>query len=154
MLRIRQAESTEATSIASLINAAFVIEHRFKNGDRTSPPEISGMMQKGHFLVALQGDRLVGTVYVQITGKTGYIGTLAVDPTEQRSGIGRTLREASEAFCVERDCNKMTLRVIDLREELPPYYEKFGYRITGTEPVPDGVPFTQPVHFIWMAKPL
>jgi predicted N-acetyltransferase YhbS len=154
MLTIRPSTEHDAPAIAALVNAAFHVERRFKNGDRTNVAEIEAMMHDATFLVGEEAGQIVASVFVKVNGTRGYFGMLSVDPARQRGGLGRQMREAAERFCREHGCTEMTLRTISLREELPPYYERFGYRVTGTEPVPTGIPFTQPVHFVTMAKPL
>jgi hypothetical protein len=48
----------------------------------------------------------------------------------------------------------MTLSTGDFRQELIPYYEKFGYKVVGTEPAAEGAPFTQAITVIKMSKML
>ncbi len=106
------------------------------------------------FFVAEQEGRVVGSVFVRITGGTGYFGMLAVDPALQRSGIGRALREHAEAFCRGRGCTQMTLSTGDFRTELLPYYARAGYAVVGTEPGPAEWSFAKPFRVVHMAKPL
>lgn len=153
-MQIREAELQEAPVLARIINAAFEVERSFKNGDRTTVAEIESRFLTGRFLVAEEVDRILGTVFVRITDGNGYFGLLAVDPAVQRGGIGRTLMQAAEDDCRQRGCKQMTMCIVDAREDLPGYYSRFGYEVTGTEPVPDDIPFTRQVHFVNMAKQL
>jgi GNAT superfamily N-acetyltransferase len=91
------------------------------------------MLDGNSFFVAEEG-RIVGTVYVRITGPTRYFGMLAVDPTLLRSGIRRALREHAEEFCRQHGCTEMTLTTGDFRTELLPYYRRAGYKIVSIEP--------------------
>ena len=51
-MSIRIARADEAAALASLINAAFVVEAFFKIGDRTSADEVVALMEAGgEFLV-------------------------------------------------------------------------------------------------------
>ena len=56
-------------------------------------------------------------------GTSGYLGMLAVDPSQQRFGVGRALLVAAENHCRERGCTEMTLSTGSVRHELLPYYE-------------------------------
>jgi predicted N-acetyltransferase YhbS len=136
MFAIRLATIEEADQVARIINAAFEVERPFRlRGERTSTEDVQRLMLDGNtFFVAEQGGRMVGTVYVRITGNIGYFGMLAVDPTLQRSGIGSALREHAEAFCRQHGCSEMTLTTGDFRTELLPYYRRAGYKIVSTEP--------------------
>jgi hypothetical protein len=48
----------------------------------------------------------------------------------------------------------MDLNVVNLREELPPFYRKRGYAEQGTAPFPGDAPTKLPCHFVRMSKPL
>jgi hypothetical protein len=66
---------------------------------------------------------------------------------------------AVEKFFVDRDritarLRRRHIRVVNLREELPPFYHSLGYVETGRgEPV-DDPGASKPYHFILMGKPL
>ncbi len=139
MFTIRAAVHSQAAQVATVVNAAFAVERPFrKHGERTSTEDIRQLMLSGEntFFVAEQDGRIVGSVYVRITGQTGYFGMLAVDPALQRSGIGRALREHAEDFCKQHGCLQMTLSTGSFRTELVPYYTRAGYRVVSTEPRP------------------
>jgi predicted N-acetyltransferase YhbS len=156
MFTIRVACSEEAEQITSVINAAFQVERPFRlRGDRTSSENIRKLILDGNtFFVAEQDSRIVGAVFVRITGHTGYFGMLAVDPALQRSGIGRALRERAEQFSKQRGCTEMTLSTGDFRTELLPYYSRAGYRIVSTEPGPAEWSMRNGFRIVHMAKPL
>lgn len=156
MFAIRLAASDEADQVARIINAAFHVERPFRlRGERTSTEDVRRLMLDGNsFFVAEQGGQILGTVYVRITGHTGYFGMLAVDPTLQRSGIGRALREHTEAFCKQHGCSEMTLTTGDFRTELLPYYSRAGYRVVSTEPGPAEWSMRNEFRIVHMAKPL
>jgi hypothetical protein len=48
----------------------------------------------------------------------------------------------------------MRIRVLNHRTELPPFYEKLGYHIAGTEEVEQVPSARLPYHFIVMEKQL
>jgi hypothetical protein len=48
----------------------------------------------------------------------------------------------------------MELDTLDVRPELPPIYERMGYRIVSVRPSPVAEWFTQPVKFVRMRKTL
>jgi ribosomal protein S18 acetylase RimI-like enzyme len=154
MPAVRKATDRDIPEIVSIVNAAFQVESDFRAGERTSTEEISALMQSGTFLVAMEQERVVVAVQVRTTGTIGYFGMLAVDPRQQRSGVGRALLEAAENHCRKRGCTEMTLSTGSVRRELFPYYEKFGYTITAVEPAPEGAPFTKPIEIVKMVKPL
>ena len=156
MFTIRVALIEEAEEVARIINAAFEVERPFRLcGDRTSTEDVRQLMSSGNtFFLAEENRRMVGTVYVRINGQTGYFGMLSVDPTLQRNGIGRALREHAEAFCKQRGCTEMTLTTGDFRTELLPYYTRAGYRVVSTEPGSAEWSMRNEFRIVHMAKPL
>jgi ribosomal protein S18 acetylase RimI-like enzyme len=107
-------------------------------------------------MVFEEKSEIQGSVYVELRGERAYLGLLSTNPNRQRSGIGTRLTTAAEEFARESGCRFMDLRIVNLREELPAIYQKFGYRVTGTEEVEveAGQHFTRPAHFITMSKEL
>jgi GNAT superfamily N-acetyltransferase len=112
-------------------------------------------MAKGTVLVADNGHGgLAGSVYVEPRGSAVYIGLLAVDPSQQGSGLGRRLMEAAEQRGRAAGCTVAELTVVSLRTELPPFYRRLGYAEMGTRPFDRDVPVAQDCHFILMSKAL
>ena len=63
-------------------------------------------------LAALDGqDLLLGTAMVGYDGHRDWVSHLAVRPESQRSGLGRTLMQASEAWLRDRSVPKVNLMV-------------------------------------------
>lgn len=114
-----------------MVNAAFAIE-TFLDGQRTDQEHVLEMMKKGNFLVAegVSG-RLLAGAYVEPRASCGYFGMLAVDSSQQGTGIGHTMVEAAERHCLQHGCKRMEITVLSLRPELLPFYRKFGYKETG-----------------------
>lgn len=154
---IEEAQACDAVAINRLINQAYRVEDFFKAGDRTSLAEVVDLIERETFLVARDADGAVqGTVRVRTEGERGHFRMLAVAPEAQGSGMGRRLMAAAEAFCAEAGCTWMDLEVASPRTELPAYYEKAGYAVSGTAPWPPGEldQVTRPAHFIVMSKKL
>jgi GNAT superfamily N-acetyltransferase len=150
----RTATTADAEAIASLVNRAFLVERFFVEGDRTNAAEIRELLASGSFLVIDAGGALAACVYVEVRGERGYFGLLAVEPSLQGKGLGRRLVDAAEAECRAAGCRAIDILVVDLRAELPPFYEKLGYSRTGTEPFTEPGRAKLPCEFIAMSKPL
>jgi len=156
---LRVARADEAGAVATLVNAAFQVEAFFKRGDRTNPAEVLDLMQRGDFLVLdepdVRGDSgagLTACVYARVNGDRGYFGMLSIDPRCQGRGLGRSIVAAVESHFRAQGCHAVDIHVVNLRKELPPFYERFGYVTSGTLPFPDDGSATQPCHFIVMTK--
>lgn len=153
--RVRVATDDDAPALARLISLAFQVEAFFKIGDRTNPAEVRVLMQRGEFLVLEDSPgALAGCVHLEVRGDRGHFGMLSIDPSKQGRGFGRALVDEAEARCRAAGCLHMDIEIVNLREELPPFYRRLGYIETGTAPFPDMEHSTRPCHFIVMSKPL
>ena len=154
-VRVRPAEPSDAKQIMALINSAFrIAEDFFYNEDRITFEEVERLFTTGTFLIA-EADRVLrGCVYVELRGERSYLGLLSVDPSQQQTGLGSLLMTAGENHCRELGSRAMDIYIINLRTELPPFYQRRGYVETGTLPLPPEIETTQPCHFITMAKDL
>lgn len=153
--RIRDAVDSDAQAIAGLINRAFSVEAWFVDGDRTTPVEIRRLIAAppGRFLLADDGERIVGCVYAETRpDATGYIGLLAVDESIQGRGLGPWLMRCAEEALVAEGCTSVDITVVDLRAELFPLYTRLGYQVGDSLPFPR-VP-KQPCRLIRMTKAL
>jgi len=151
----RRATIAEAETIAGLVNAAYRVEDFFINGNRTDREEVLAIMQSQAFLVAEDdGGDLAGVVEVEIRGDRGYFGMLSVRPGMQGSGLGGRLISEVESHCRERGCRWLDLMVVNLREELLPWYRRLGFQEAGTAPFPDPGKLRRPCHMVLMEKPL
>jgi len=153
-MKTRVAEPEDAEDIACLVNAAFRPERFFIDADRTNPEKVRALLQKGKFLLVEQAGALAGCVYVELRGERGYFGLLAVDPGLQRSGLGSRLVAAAEEFCHAAGCQFMDLTIVNLRTELPAFYNRLGYTESGILPFPSDQQANQPCHLVRMSKPL
>jgi predicted N-acetyltransferase YhbS len=152
---IRIATAADAPQITAVINAAFrIAEEFFVDGNRIAQAEVEEYLTKGAFLLAEVDGKLNGCVYVELRGERSYLGLLSVDPTTQQSGLGSRLMIEAERYCRERGSHAMDILIVNLREELPAFYQKRGYIESGTTPFPADVPTRIPCHFINMSKPL
>jgi ribosomal protein S18 acetylase RimI-like enzyme len=151
---MRIAEPADAPAVARLVNTAFRPERFFIDTDRTDVEKVGALLQKGKFLMLFEEDALAGCVYVEIRGDRGYFGLLAVNPQRQHSGIGSRLIVTAEEHCRSAGCRFMDLTFVNVRNELPRYYRRFGYVENGTLPFPADQEAKIPVHLVQMSKAL
>lgn len=150
----RTATEADAEALVGVINRAFAIELKFFSTERIDLAETLEHFNKGTFLVAEDNGKLAGCVYVDIRREKAYFGLLAVDPEAQGRGIGGKLIAGAEEFGRAAGRSLMEIRVLDSRTELPPLYEKLGYRVAYHEQVPQKPSALQPYYFIVMEKRL
>jgi N-acetylglutamate synthase-like GNAT family acetyltransferase len=153
--RIRIAQPVDAEAITTLINTAFrTVEQFFIDEDRITVTEVRALLVKGSFLLAENKGNLIGCVYVEPRKDRAYLGLLAVDPTCQQSGVGSLLMHNAESHCRAVSCKYMDIRIVNLRSELPEFYQKRGYFETGTSAFDANIETKLPCHFIEMSKRL
>ncbi|MGC1415953.1 MAG: GNAT family N-acetyltransferase [Candidatus Acidiferrum sp.] len=153
-LRVRVAVATDVTELTKLINAAFVVERPFLEGERVDERGTREFFEKGEFLVHEDASGMHGCVYCELRGDRGYLGLLAVNPARQGTGLGRKLMTAAEHYFRMSGCIAVDLRVISQRTPLPAFYRHLGYVETGTAPFAPSLPTKVPGHYILMSKHL
>jgi predicted N-acetyltransferase YhbS len=152
ILSIRLASPRDTAGIVTLLNAAFAMERDFIDKDRTSAPEIERYMTTGTFFV-VDGDgaSLSSCMYLEQRADHLYLGMLAVNPSQQGTGLGRQMMVKAERQAISLGCTAIDIRIVDRRTELPPFYRALGFVDNGTEPLEDPK-LTKPAHFIRMTK--
>jgi ribosomal protein S18 acetylase RimI-like enzyme len=155
-LHIRLATPTDRPRLISVINSAFAIE-TFLEGTRTDDERLAAMMQKGEILLAENtSGQILACIYAEVRSTRGYLGMLAVNPPDQRSGLGKRLLSAAENHFRGKGCEAMDISVLSLRPELLPIYRRLGFVETGTEEfqMSRALKDHQECHCIKMFKPL
>jgi ribosomal protein S18 acetylase RimI-like enzyme len=139
----RKAVSTDAASIAALINSAYrgessrhgwTTEADLLSGLRTEIDEVSSLIlaETAMLLVCFDGITLLGSITLEKHGDAAHLGMFAVQPQQQGQGIGKQLLAFAERIAVETwAVTSMTMSVITLRQELIAFYQRRGYRLTG-----------------------
>ena len=61
---------------------------------------------------------------------------------------------AAESSLADAGRPRVELLVVNLRRELPSWYDQQGYREVGTRPFPPDAPNTLPCHYLVMSKRL
>jgi ribosomal protein S18 acetylase RimI-like enzyme len=84
-------------------------------------------VQRELFLVAEDGDAIVGTVMAGYEGHRGWINYLAVSPDRRGAGIGRTLMAEAERLLAERGCPKVSLLVREGNDAALGFYAALGF---------------------------
>jgi ribosomal protein S18 acetylase RimI-like enzyme len=98
-------------------------------------------------LLLHEGQQLVACVHVQGDETHATIGMLAIDPSRQRSGLGKFMLAHAESHAFDVfHAEKIHLWVLASRPELLAFYERRGYQLTGdTAPYPEDADVGQPL---------
>ncbi|HJT13664.1 MAG TPA: GNAT family N-acetyltransferase [Dongiaceae bacterium] len=133
---IRAARPGEAEAIVALLQRAFGV-YRGKLRPESSalletPETIRTAMNAGTILLAERAGRILGCVSVQRKGDCAYAGRLAVEPMEQRIGVGRALLAATEALAREMGSDRLRVDVrLKLRDNRA-FFRALGF-VEGAE---------------------
>lgn len=162
--------SEDIAELNQLVNSAYRGESS-KKGWTTEADLLDGIRTDEHSLKALteqpdtiilkasdEKNQLAGCVYLHQQKESMYLGMLTVSPLIQAKGIGKLLLAAAENYAREKQCQTVTMTVIDIRHELIDWYERKGYRNTGEiKPFPTdpafGIP-KKPLQFVVLEKKL
>lgn len=159
---VRRAGIADFPALCRLVNRAYAVESFFVDGDRTGLAEVALLAEEGHFLVLDgAGGELAASVHLRIESGTepgptrarGRLSMLAVAPELQRRGLGHRLVAVVEATCAALGADTVELDIVNLRDELGPWYRSLGYREIGTAPY-DHRPSRRECHFVRMEKAL
>lgn len=84
-----------------------------------------------HYLVAQEGDKMLGYAGIWVIFTEAHIATVAVDPRYRRQGVATALISAlfEEARC--RGATKITLEVRPSNTGARRLYERFGFIVRG-----------------------
>jgi ribosomal protein S18 acetylase RimI-like enzyme len=157
-MNTRYATSGDIPELVRIINLAYRVEDFFIDGDRTNTNDVqSRLAAPGACFIVIDapGNKsLAGAVWVETHGDKGHFAVLSVDPAFQGTGLARLMIDAVEDHCRKAGCTSLVLEVVDLREELPAFYSKFGFEPAGTAPFPSTEKLTRPAHLMLMTKSL
>lgn len=171
---LRKAGGTDLALVVALMNAAFRGREREQRGWSTEAAYITGTRTSESLLreeiaehaevFVVDGEepsRLDGCVTLKsISDEKWYLGSLAVDPALQNSGLGRKILEAAENYAARHGASIIEITVVNVRHSLICWYERRGYQRTGEiRPFPYGddrfgTPLRDDLDFVVMERHL
>ena len=81
------------------------------------------------FFVAVQDERVVGTILAGFDGVRGWVHRLAVHPNQRRQGLASVLMRRAESDLKSIGCPKLNLQVRASNLEVLTFYESLGYTV-------------------------
>lgn len=154
-LTFRPATLADIPALVALVTSAYrgdvskqgwTTEADMLDGQRIDPEVLRQDIERPRSRVILAerqdagGLVLLACVHVAEDDGAGYLGMFSVRPDGQGGGIGKqVMREAERYAHEDLQLPAMRMTVIDIRDELIAFYERRGYRRTGTtKPFPYG----------------
>jgi len=126
---VRPMVAGDVDAVLSVQRAAFTVEAQLYD-DPSLPPllesrdQLIADLDRSHGLVALDGDRVVGSVRVRMEGTSLHIARLSVAPDQQGRGLGTLLLARAESVAAAEEALLFTghLSASNLR-----LYARAGY---------------------------
>ncbi|MFC5801790.1 GNAT family N-acetyltransferase [Streptomyces formicae] len=150
-LTFRDATEADVPALVELIESAYrgdssragwTTEADLLAGQRTDPDGVRQVISAsaGRLVVVERDEELTACCQLEHRGDAAYFGMFAVRPGLQGGGVGRQVLAEAERIARESwGVREMHMTVITQREELIAWYERRGYRRTGTmTPFPYG----------------
>jgi len=81
------------------------------------------------FLVAQEGQAVVGSAMAGYDGHRGAVNYLAVDPAAQQRGLGRSLMTEVERLLRQRGCPKLNILIRNSNLGVRDFYSALGYEL-------------------------
>ncbi|MPZ14479.1 MAG: GNAT family acetyltransferase [Chloroflexi bacterium] len=123
-MEIRPFESPDENSVVDLWHRCGLV--RSWNDPRQDIAR-KRSVQPDLFLVAVEEDRVVGTVMAGYEGHRGWVNYLAVDADHRRTGIGRALMDEAQERLGRLGCPKVNLQVRSDNGDALAFYDRIGF---------------------------
>jgi ribosomal protein S18 acetylase RimI-like enzyme len=147
-LKLRPATDRDAEAVTLLVDAAY--EHYIERIGRKPMPmtlDYGEEIREKQVTVAEDGDELVGVLILDTTDEGFVVFNVAVHPTRQGMGIGRTLLELAESEARRAGFESIYLFTHEKMTENQELYARIGYVEYDRRSVED-------LHVVFMRKQL
>ena len=125
-MRIREFTIDDYPTVRDLWQTAGL---NLRPGDDLEDVKLKLQRDPDLFLVAEEGERIVGSVIGGWDGRRGWIYHLAVNPERQRKGIGMGLVREVEKRLVAKGAKKVNAQVYKWNEKSSEFFKAIGYEV-------------------------
>lgn len=115
------------TGIEKLWNEAFPDDPPWNRAHVAIPAKMA--LQPGLFLVALDDDKVVGSIMAGYDGHRGWLYAVAVLKSHRRTGVGTRLVREAERLLETLGCDKVNLQIRSTNAQATKFYAELGYLI-------------------------
>ena len=125
MITVTTYESQHFGDVKALWIEAFPDDRPWNVAEVAIPAKLA--CQPELFLVALDEDRVVGSVMAGYTGHRGWIDRIATRISHQRQNVGGLLMREAESRLQAMGCIKINLQVLASNYATTNFYKRMGY---------------------------
>lgn len=79
--------------------------------------------------VAMESNKVIGSIMVGYDGHRGWIYSLAVDQLHRKQGVGSALMDRAEKELMDRGCVKINLQILPDNSAVKEFYKSRGYNV-------------------------
>jgi ribosomal protein S18 acetylase RimI-like enzyme len=126
-MEIRPYRESDEAGVTALWREAFPDTPAHNRPDQDIRRKLA--VQRELFLVAVDGDEVVGSAMAGFDGHRGWVYYVAVRVSHRRRGIGAALMQRVEEGLVDIGCSKLNLQVRAGNEEVVAFYRRLGYAV-------------------------
>ena len=126
-VRIESYRDAHFSGVGALWKDAFPDDPPRNRAAAAIPEKLA--VQPDLLLVAVDGDRVVGTAMAGYDGHRGWLYSIAVRPSHRRRGIGALLVGEAEARLRDLGCRKVNLQVRASNAAVVDFYRSLGFEI-------------------------
>ena len=124
-MEIRSYKTSDRSSVISLWELCGLVVPGKNNPERDI--DFAALSKDAEILVGTVSNKIVATVMVGHDGHRGWLYYVAVAPARQKSGLGRRMVEAAEAWLRQRGAPKAQLMIRETNTQVETFYAKLGY---------------------------
>ncbi len=111
--------------VSALWKEAFPNDQPWNNADSAIPAKLA--FQPGLFFVALDENRVIGSVMAGYDGHRGWVNRIAVLQSHRGQGAGSALMREVETRLQTMGCTKINLQVRTSNATAAEFYQRLGY---------------------------
>ena len=113
--------------VSALWQEAFPNDQPWNSAASAIPAKLA--FQPGLFFVALDGNRVVGSIMAGYDGHRGWVNRIAVLQSHRGRGVGSALMREAETRLRMMGCTKINLQVRTSNAAAAEFYERLGYSV-------------------------
>lgn len=125
----RQARASDLPLIRQVVAVAYA-RYRERMDRPPAPVGQDYLAEVGAGLVWVSGEPVIGVIVLVPEGDSMLVENVAVDPSAQGLGLGRSLMEFAEQYAAARGLRRVTLYTNEVMVENLAIYARLGYRET------------------------
>lgn len=126
-MEIRRYQASDFDGVKRLWEEAFPNDPPWNRAEVAIPAKLA--FQPDLFLVAVDGDDVVGSVMAGYDGHRGWLYSVAVRLASKRGGVGTALIREAERALRALGCEKINLQVRAANKEVVQFYRALGYAV-------------------------